>query len=113
MEGFVGRLKKAMCGTRSAPLMWQKMVRQVMAKLGSKDCITVPCMFYHQERDMYVFVHVDDFLCFGEVKDLKWFQESLEKEFELKAEIIQPGGSAAYLGRTISWEHDGIGFEGQ
>ena len=61
---------------------------------------------------MFVVVHVDDFLCSGEEKDLKWLQQSLEEEFELKANIIVPGCSASYLGRTISWHDDGISIEG-
>ena len=33
-KGFIGRLKKAMYGTRSAPRMWQKVVKQTMTDMG-------------------------------------------------------------------------------
>ena len=85
---------------------------RVMAKLKFEACMTVPCLFYQKERDMFVVVHVDDFLCSGEEKDLKWLQQSLEEEFELKAQVVGPGCTATYLGRTITWHDDGISIEG-
>ena len=32
-QGFIGKLKKAMYGTRSAPRMWQHVVKQTMSDL--------------------------------------------------------------------------------
>ncbi len=53
-DGYVGWLKKAMYGTRSAPLMWQKMVKRAMAKLKFDACMTVHCLFFHRERERHV-----------------------------------------------------------
>ena len=70
-KGFIGRLKKAMYGTRSAPRMWQKVVKQTMTDMGFSSCITTPCLYYHQARDIFVVAHVDDFLCSGKVADIQ------------------------------------------
>ena len=43
-KGFIGRLKKAMYGTRSAPRMWQKVVKQTMMDMEFSSCITTPCL---------------------------------------------------------------------
>ena len=45
-------------------------------------------------------------------KNLKRLHQSLKKEFELKSDIVGPGGSATYSGRTIEWHEDGISIEG-
>ena len=112
-KGFIGRLKKAMYGTRSAPRMWQKVVKQTMTDMGFSSCITTPCLYYHQARDIFVVAHVDDFLCSGKVADIQWMKTELEKKFGLTSQIIGPGQSGNYLGRKILWEVDGISIEGE
>ena len=84
----MGKLIKAKYGTRSTPLMWQKVVREKMKALGFRACVTVPCLYYHQDRDVFVVVHVDDFLCSGETGDLAWFRGELENSFELKSQVV-------------------------
>jgi len=64
-KGYLGKLVKAMYGTRAAPQVWQKVVREVMLSLGFKMNPIFPCVYYHAERDVTVLTHVDDFLCGG------------------------------------------------
>ena len=71
--------------------MWQKVVREKMKALGFRACVTVPCLCYHQDRDVFVVVHVDDFLCSGETGDLAWFRGELENSFELKSQVVGLG----------------------
>ena len=104
-SGMVGRLIKAMYGTRGAPHVWQKVVRKAMTALGFEMNPIFPCVYHHKTRDMMVVTHVDDFLCSDDKEDLKWLHKSLSKEFELKAETLGTGEgeilSASFLGRTI------------
>ena len=115
-KGFVGRLKKAMYGTRAAPQVWQSVVKRVMIKLGFVSCITSPCVYFHPERELRVVTHVDDFLCGGPREHLKWLRKSLQNEFELKSEILGDFHGdvqkASFLGRVIKWEKHGIEIEG-
>jgi hypothetical protein len=111
--GYVGILLKAMYGTRSAPLMWQKVVKKTMRNVGFHACITTPCMYHHESKDLFVVAHVDDFLCSGEMRDLQWMKAELEKQFELTGKFIGPGQEGDYLGRKIRWGHSGISFEGE
>ena len=41
-HGIVGKLIKAMYGTRSAPSLWQKVAREKMKALGFRAGVTVP-----------------------------------------------------------------------
>ena len=87
-----------------------------MCSLGFQSCITQPCVFHHPEKDLRVVTHVDDFLCGGPKENLKWLRKSLQKEFELKSEILGNGHDdvqdATFLGRSIKWRKHGIEIEG-
>jgi hypothetical protein len=114
--GYVGRLVKAMYGTRAAPQVWQEVVRQNMTAIGFDVNPIFPCVYYHPGKDMTVVTHVDDFLCSGQKHELLWFKEMLSVQFEMKAEIL--GGRSDeskeinFLGRTIRQTADGIEMEG-
>jgi hypothetical protein len=115
-KGYLGKLVKAMYGTRAAPQVWQKVVREVMLSLGFKMNPIFPCVYYHAERDVTVRTHVDDFLCGGEKKHLKWLQEMLSIEFDLKCELLgklkDEVSEVSFLGRMIRITNEGIEFEG-
>ena len=102
--GVRGKLVKAMYGTRSAPLQWQKVAREKMKALGFHACVTVPCMYYLQGRDVFVVVHVDDFLCSGKPRDLAWFRGEFG-EF-VRAEVT---GCWLWIFRHFSGPSDQLG----
>ena len=114
-QGYVGVLRKAMYGTRGAPYVWQKVVKRVMTNLGFERNLIHPCVYYHPKRDLLVVTHVDDFLCSGERTDLRWLRREIEREFEIKGEIIgrREGEklSCEFLGRTIRVTPDGYEYE--
>jgi len=114
-KGMVGRLKKAMYGTRAAPQVWQEVVKKTMEKRGFRSSRSSPCVYYHPQRHLKVVTHVDDFICGGAEEDLRWLKRELQKEFELKYQImgddINDCKEATFLGRTIRWENEGISYE--
>ena len=115
-SGYVGRLRKAMYGTRGAPRVWQKRVKKAMLPLGFIMSGIHPCIYYHPVRDMFVVTHVDDFLVSGNREDLRWFSKELAKEFEIKSDIIgNRDGEVTevqFLGRTIRRTQQGYEYEG-
>jgi len=115
-KGFVGKLIKAMYGTRSAPQIWQEVVRKKMLGLGFIPCCQFPGVYHHAGKDLKVLAHVDDFLCSGEVPALEWLKGELEKDFELKSEILGPDygevREVTFLGRRIKWTSEGLSYEG-
>ena len=62
---LVGRLRKAMYGTRSAAQAWQREVNETMKEIGFKVCKVSPCIFYHSQRRIRSMIHGDDFMSSG------------------------------------------------
>jgi len=115
-EGYVGVLKKAMYGTRSAPQVWQSVVRKQMIHLGFEPSRVSPCVYTNKKRGLKVVTHVDDFMITGRVSELQWFRKALEKEFELTYEVLGDGygeqKKVKFLGRELTWARGGIRYEG-
>ena len=84
--GRVGHLRKALYGTRDAPALWQKTLANVMHKLGFRESVVQPGFFIHQQKEVHVVTHVDDFLCARPVEDLKWFKQALSENFDISEE---------------------------
>ena len=90
-SSLVGKLIKAMYGTRAAPKIWPQTVKKVMLSLGFEVNVLFPCVYYHPGRDLTVLTHANDFLCGGRKSDLQWLHFMLAEEFELKAEVLGEG----------------------
>ena len=60
---YVGKLRKAMYGTRDAPQVWQNEVKTTMKKLGFVGAVSTPCLYLHPVSGIRIVAHVDDFLC--------------------------------------------------
>ena len=76
---FYGKLEKAMYGTRDAPQIWQAVVRETMERLGFQVSVLHPAIYYHREKGIRVIAHVDDFLCTGDERTLRWLYNELSK----------------------------------
>ena len=108
---FMGKLNKAMYGTRDAPQVWQGKVRETMAEFGLLESSTQPGIYYCDKRKLYIVSHVDDFLCVGSTEHLLWFREALENKFEIKSKVLSDCGELSFLGRTIRSTEYGIELE--
>ena len=112
--GVVGRLVKAMYGTRDAPQIWAGEVSKALESLGFACSVLQPSVFVHRGREMLVIVHVDDFLCSGTEADCKWLYDALRKKYDLKSTILYPNTQeeGRYLNRRIRWVGTEIEIEG-
>ena len=101
--GTVGVLRKTMYGTRDAPQIWQKDVQKVLENEGFEVSLLQPSVYHHKKKDMLVVVHVDDFLCSGDLETLGWLYETLKKKYDLKKDILKKSGygEVKYLNRSI------------
>ena len=68
-------------------------------------------MYCYPSKDLIVVVHVDDFVCSGEMNELEWLFDNLEHKFELKKSLSMKDSQqeVKYLGRTIKWTYDDNG----
>ena len=79
----IGKLKKALYGTRDAPQLWQKTLTAVLLKIGFKGIQLQPGFFVHGSRELVMVTHVDDFLIGGPPEELIWLTAELKKHFEI------------------------------
>merc|ERR1712005_42236 len=60
-DGYCGKLKKSMYGTRDAAQNWEAEYSEFMESIGFKRGIASPCVVYHPERNIRCVIHGDDF----------------------------------------------------
>jgi len=113
---YVGKLRKAMYGTRDAPQVWQAEVKETMIELGFEPLISTPCVYKNSKTGVRVVAHVDDFMCTGPKNELNKLQKDLEKKYKMTGQMIGPGAGeereGKFLGRTITWGKDGLEWKG-
>ena len=49
---YVGKLERAMYGTRDAPMIWQDHLRKTPLDMKFKESVTHPEVFQHETRDI-------------------------------------------------------------
>ena len=75
----VAKLRRALYGTRDAPLLWQADVARVLSKLGFIQGVAHPCVFHHPSKQLALTFHVDDFAVVGPPDALAWLEAELRK----------------------------------
>ena len=75
---IVGKLCKAMYGTRDAPLSWQRHLSQVLAEIGFEKGVSQPCVLRQSLKNLKLIFHVDDLMIIGEPMELKWVRIEIE-----------------------------------
>ena len=89
----VGQLQRALYGTRDAPQLWGAEVQRVMLLLGLRPSVLQPSVYIHDEKQIMVVVHVDDFLCTGDGEALKQLCSDLSQKFEIKKKYLKCASS--------------------
>ena len=78
----VGLLKKSLDGTRDAPANWEAAIKEVMLKIGFVQAKSISCLYYHDESQIRVEVHGDDFTAVGPKEKItmvcRFFEEILD-----------------------------------
>ena len=115
-ETRVAKLNLSLYGTRDAAMNWAKKYTDVMVGCGFERGIASPCNFYHRDRKISVTVHGDDYTSTGTERDLKWFEKELERNFEIKTELLGPNTrrhqqEIRVLNRVLGWTANGLTFE--
>ena len=115
-EGMCGKLKRWLYGFRPAAKAWEKHYTQKLKNVGFCRGTGCGVVFYHQEKDLSLAVHGDDFTFCGMAGDLKWIKGEMEAWFDIKLRAIlggDPGDdkTVSILGRTVRWERWGIEYE--
>ena len=114
-ENMVGRLNLSLYGTRDAAQNWTEEYTRTMVRAGFKVGKASPCDFYHEEWDVAVTVHGDDFTACGPESALKTPEKALTEKYEIKVEILGPEKGhkqeVRVLNRVLRWTPEGIEYE--
>ena len=104
------KLKKAMCGLRQAPKLWQEHFAEVLTlKLGFRRCKSDPNLYCHESGKLYVLAYVDDLLVLGTDEMRRDFMSRLSEEVLLKETgQLVPGTEHTFLGRRLRRNGDAI-----
>jgi len=116
-EAKVGKLNLSLYGTRDAAANWVMAYTKVLKEAGFTVGKYSAQHFHHEQRDLAVSVHGDDFTCSGPEHALEWLKTIFEKAYEIKAEVLGPRADKGQkteirvLNRVLTWNSWGIGYE--
>ena len=112
--GFhVGRLNRALYGTRDAPLLWQKELGKTLAMLDFVQSRLQPGVYVSKSREIVLVSHVDDLLATGPEEKLQQLRCDLQKHYEIKGQTMdEANGKLKFLGRSITRVEGGYEWAG-
>ena len=115
-KGKVGKLRRWLYGFRPAAAAWEAHYANKLEEVGLRRGLATPVSFYHEENDVNLVVHGDDFTFTGDDASLSWVEELMSKWYEVRVRArLGPGENddkeATLLGRIVRWEAWGISCE--
>ena len=98
----MGKLEKAMYGTRDAAVNLEEAYASVFERNGFKRGKANPCTFRCDKQKLSVLVHGDDFLAAGpSKKKLMWLKNVMSTAFESKHQMMGPCPGMAKSNRAL------------
>ena len=114
-EEMVGRLNLSLYGTRDAAQNWTQEYTRTLIKAGFTVGKASPCHFWHENKQLALTVHGDDFTISGSEDNLNLLTEEMKKKWDIKSAILGPDHHHAseikVLGRRLRWTAAGIEYE--
>lgn len=104
------KLHRTLPGQRNAALRWNEFFTEICKGCGLIPYLGSPTIFKHNERKMYLTVHVDDIMVVSSQNDAEWFLDQI-KMLTLKRDGPHEQGShqkVFYLKKQITLMNDGI-----
>jgi hypothetical protein len=117
-EGMCGKLNYTLYGTRDAAHNWEREYTNTLVDIGFQVGKSTTCVFRHEQRNIDIVVHGDDFTILGTSWDIQWVHDMLGKKYELKLRGVMgspcnPGSvnELSVLNRIVRWNANGIEYE--
>ena len=82
--GKCGKLNVSLYGTRDAASNWEHTYTQGLIEDGWSPGVAFPCCFYHNELQMSLVIHGDDFTFLGVDDALDEAEQMMKKRYEVK-----------------------------
>ena len=111
-----GELLRHMYGTRSAADGWQEEYSTLLVRLGFVQGVSSANVFFHEQRQIAVSVHGDDFTACGPADSLDWYEQAVAAEYEISVgprlgPAPEDAKQARVLNRVVTWFDDRIEYE--
>ena len=115
-KGICGRLNFALYGTRDAARYWEDELQRTFLELGFQVGTSSPSLYWHERKDVRVYIHGDDIVGCGSESHLEWVAKELKTRYKTKVRALigpepQDEKEATILNRTVRWEKHGIDYE--
>ena len=112
----IGKLRHWLYGFRPAAAAWENHYAEKLQGAGFTRGMASPVSFYHEQKDVSLVVHGDDFTFAGEDGGLDWVEMLMKRWFEIKVRArLGPDKTddkeATLLGRIIRWSSWGLSCE--
>ncbi|TPX13082.1 uncharacterized protein E0L32_006508 [Thyridium curvatum] len=102
-NGKIARLIRALYGLRISPLLWQKLLSEVLIDMGFTQSTEEPCLFYNDS--VLVFFYVDDIVyLYREEDEAKG--EAFKKDLTSRFEMRDLGDIKWFLGMRVVQSSD-------
>jgi hypothetical protein len=114
--GKCAKLLFTLYGMRVAASNWEKEYTRTLVAVGFAPGRASACTFYHEEKDIKMVVHGDDFIIEGVEDELKWIRGVLESKYIVKMRgMIGPDRKddkvIDILNRTVEWKEEELWYE--
>ena len=111
-----GKLNFWLYGFRPAASAWEDHYSEKLEHAGFVRGQACAVLFYHEERDLSLAVHGDDFTFCGIDEELRWVIKQMQEWYEIKVRAIlgpdeEDDKEVVILGRTVQWCSWGISWE--
>jgi len=99
-DGYVCMLIKSLYGLKSAGRLWNDTIDKWFKKMGYKQSIYDPCLYYYKNGDRFIYValYVDDCIYVGDDEYMRDFEHAISAEFKVRL----LGNATTFLGMEIN-----------
>ncbi|POW01580.1 hypothetical protein PSTT_12373 [Puccinia striiformis] len=95
------RLKKSLYGLKQAPANWYKTLTSWFIEINFHQSAADPCLFIHNNKDSFIFFHVDDLVVVGQVN-------SFEKLFLTRFPNSSAHDPDSLLGMELTYDNHSV-----
>ena len=101
--GMLLDVLKALYGYRKSPRLWQDWITDKLIQIPLRRSKVEPSIFYNDEKTIFVAMHVDDLIFFGETTQVETIFKNLQQEVLLHEVgcLSHAGDELNYLGKII------------
>lgn len=77
-------LRRCLPGQSNASLRWSDYFGGLARQRQFEPCRSIPTIYRHQKRQMFMNVHIDDILLIGLTEDCEWFENEFNEVVKMK-----------------------------